>query len=383
MRIEGGAFSGCPGIKSIYVPASVEVLCTQCFWGLTRLSLLTFEPGSKLREIEKDVFMDCKSLKSILLPASLSVVHGSSFDGSSIDEVKVDERSPHYFVSHNSLICYHGMRLIRHFGLTDNVIIPRECEIIDSYCFSYCKSIAGVDFESDSKMTRIEPYAFPNCSALLQICIPAAVEMIGDSSFKGCSSLSRVAFESHSRLSQIGLSAFEDCSQLIEMCIPAHVGCIPMGCFTNCASLAEITFEPGSELTRIDPEAFAGCESLRLIAIPARLEFIAGHTFRNCISLSQLRFESPSQLQQLELPPSDFGDLSIPNSVECVTGFLPGLETRNRILRFESQSHLRKIDFVQPRPWWELHRPPLTGSSLFVCLSEQSLRRFRSRFEAE
>jgi hypothetical protein len=166
------------GLESIHVPASVEILREKCFSGLDHLSSLTFEPGSKLREIENFAFANCRSLKSISLPASLAVIAVQSLTRCSIERIVIDEANPHYFVSGDFLVAFDGMRLIRCFGHSESVIVGGNIESLGSLCFSECKSLVTISFESDSRLSIFGESAFSHCSALESICIPAQVGRI-------------------------------------------------------------------------------------------------------------------------------------------------------------------------------------------------------------
>jgi hypothetical protein len=283
-------------LKWICIPASVEVISDGCFADLRQLSSLTFEPGSKLREIRTSVFFECDSLRSISLPASLSVLTGSAFIGSSIQEIHVDRANDHCFVSGESLIGLQGMTLIFHFGPSERVIV-------------------GAELGSFGKYREIGPYSFVNCSVMRSIYIPASIEILGDSCFGRCSSLFQITFESGSKLTRIGQEPFQYCSSLTIICIPVQVEDILSCCFHRCGSLAEITFELNSSLLRIGSRAFSHCRSLSSIILPSQIEMIDSTAFYACAPLRQLIVGMDSQLRALDLPPADFGSLFVPDSV--------------------------------------------------------------------
>jgi hypothetical protein len=138
----------------------------------------------------------------------------------------------------------------------------------------------------------------------------------------------------------------------------------------------EVSFEPGSKLARIGKLAFVNCGSLRSFVIPAQLEILARGVFGNCQSLCELIFEIPSHLKQLDLPPSEFGTLCIPDSVKFVcalVGIRPG---QKRLLQFGPESSWMTIDLRHVGHFWAP-----AGSNSFVRLSEKVLRRFRCQFE--
>jgi hypothetical protein len=322
------------------------------------LESLTFESGSKLREIQSSAFGHCQSLKSLFLPASLSVIDGSTFLESSIEEISVDAGNPNYFVSGQFLIGVEGMTLIRYFG-------HRERLAIDCLC--------------DLGLRQIGPDAFSYCSILKSILIPASIEILGDNCFNNCFCLSQIIFESASKVLHVGTEAFSFCSSLASICIPATLENISEQCFYDCPSLVEVSFEPDSKLTRIEEKAFAGCHSLRSFVIPSQLEIMARDVFRDCTSLCELIFEIPSRLKQLELAPSEFGCLSIPDSVEVVCAPIGKRQGQNRLLQFGPGSCLMKIALISLCDFYGRITPREADS--FVHLSENVLRRFRCKFE--
>jgi hypothetical protein len=85
-------------------------------------------------------------------------------------------------------------------------------------------------------------------------------------------SLTSVTFESGSKLSQIEAYAFQD-SGLIEIGIPASVEMVDAGCFLQCESLTSVTFESGSRLSRIEKQAFYETGLIE-IEIPSSVEVI-------------------------------------------------------------------------------------------------------------
>jgi hypothetical protein len=95
-----------------------------------------------------------------------------------------------------------------------------------------------------------------------------------------------------------------------------------------------------------------------------------------------LKFEMPSRIRELDLPPGDFGSLSIPDSVEVIAGVIERLPGRHRLLSFGRESHLKQINLTKLTPFViarDMRRSP--GNHVFVALSEEVLRRFRFKFE--
>jgi hypothetical protein len=88
-----------------------------------------------------------------------------------------------------------------------------------------------------------------------------------------------------------------------------------------------------------------------------------------------------SHLKRLELAPSAFGSLCIPDSVEVVSGGIGKRRDQYRLLQFGRESSLREIDFKELRDFSHMHQNGGSGNNAFVRLSEDVLRSFRGKFE--
>jgi hypothetical protein len=78
------------------------------------------------------------------------------------------------------------------------ISIPASVAVISGSCFSECKSLTSISFSVDSKLSRLEKYAF-SLSGLETIIIPASVEVICDFCFCQCKSLTSISFAAGSR----------------------------------------------------------------------------------------------------------------------------------------------------------------------------------------
>jgi hypothetical protein len=365
-------FTGPSSLQSICIRASVEVLDESYLRDYPKLLTVTFEVASRLRRIEARAFVHCPLLKSISLPASVSAIDGSAFERSPIEKIVVDAANRNYFVSGPFLIGFDGMKLIRYFGSSGNVIVDPNSESPTE------PTVAPKD---GSRLLQIGSYAFSANSTVTSICITDSIEAIGDECFRGCSSLLQLTFEPGSRLTRIGNSAFRECSSLKSNCVPAEVEAILSGCFSGCRSLVELLFEPGSKLARIDSVALENCNSLRRLVIPAKLEIMEFGVLLHCTSLHDFIFETPSSLKQLDLPGSGFDTLYIPDNVEVVRGNIGSLSGQSRVLQFGPESHLISIDLKKYDRSSPVSKTRGPGNQVFVRHSEQILRTFRCKFE--
>ena len=119
------------------------------------------------------------------------------------------------------------------------VSIPNSVTTIGVYAFWDCESLEKVNFEEDSKLTKISCGVFGNCKKLNEITIPNSVTTIGDDAFNGCTNLKEVKFEEKSQLKEIGKYAFGNTS-LNSVTIPNSVKTIDANAFWN-TSLKNVT----------------------------------------------------------------------------------------------------------------------------------------------
>jgi hypothetical protein len=158
--------------------------------------------------------------------------------------VSVEADHQRFAMRNDCLIDFVDHRLIRHFSSSSHIQISSDIEILGSSCFSYCKSLSSISFESNSGLNRIESFAFSN-SSLESISIPRNVEILGSSCFSDCKSLSSISFESNSRLTRIESSAFSN-SSLESIEIPRNVHFIALDASQNPhqISLANVDYCP-------------------------------------------------------------------------------------------------------------------------------------------
>jgi hypothetical protein len=158
-------------LKSICIPASVEILCAGCFEACCPLSSLTFESGSKLKEIEEKVFCHCLFLHALSIPASVKKIHGSAFTDSGISMIVVGEGNADLAFCGGFLISVTETSVVRYFGHRQAVTLPTE---IESF------SPSSLSLEPGLKLRRIGAGAFAHLSKLESISIPATIESLGE-----------------------------------------------------------------------------------------------------------------------------------------------------------------------------------------------------------
>lgn len=80
------AFQSCRDLSSINIPATVTTIEAFAFDGCSYLTNLTFDNGSTLKEIKESAFAGV-GVKSLVLPASVEVIGVRAFKGASLQEI--------------------------------------------------------------------------------------------------------------------------------------------------------------------------------------------------------------------------------------------------------------------------------------------------------
>jgi hypothetical protein len=249
-EIGKSAFEKC-AIKSIRIPSNVEVIGEECFVFCQCLCEVTFEPGSKLKEIVKCAF-GATGVGTINIPAECESLTGLSLVG--LKSVSISEGNKFFILRDDFVMNVSESVFIRYFGGSERIAIQSCVESISDGCFYNCRSLSEITFESGCQLKKIGKSTFHHC-AIRSILIPSNVEVIGEECFSGCRDLCEVKFESDSQLKEIGRCAFMICA-IKSIRIPSNVEVIGEGCF--CGSLCEVIFESGSKLKRIHSNAFDG-----------------------------------------------------------------------------------------------------------------------------
>jgi hypothetical protein len=344
-------------IKSLIVPPSVESISSYCFCHpdyFSPLESITFEPGSKLREIDVAAFMGCGELKSIVLPASVEKLDGESFFSCGIRDIELEKGNRHFVWRRPCLMDIHETVLVRSFGTKRpcDVHIPDQIERIGRYCFEGLTSFGPVIFGARSKCRVIEERAFACCKLLNRICVPAGVTCLGEYCFSGCANLvAEFSFHAGSKLTEIHPGAFYHCEHLRTITIPESVETIGFRCFLGCSALTNVFFEGKSKLARIDGSAFGYCSSLVRFDLPSSVEFVGPECFQGCRAMAAFVFVSPPHVRELLDVPVIGERFEIPDCVEVV--MMPVVESGKRpfTLEFGTASRLAEMRSPEQTPY--------------------------------
>jgi hypothetical protein len=215
----------------------------------------------KVTSIGYEAFSGCTGLSSITIPASVTEIGAYAFSGcTGLTSIDVDENNPNYSSEGGILFNKGKTELIQcPGGKKGEVTIPASVTEIGDYAFYDCTGLSSVTIPDG--VTTIGGWAFEDCTGLSSITIPASVTKIGYGAFYYCTSLSSVTIPAS--VTEIGSCAFYYCTSLSSITIPASVTKIGDYAFYDCTSLSSITI-PAS-VTEIGGGAFSYCDNLKNI----------------------------------------------------------------------------------------------------------------------
>jgi hypothetical protein len=150
-------------LRSILIPRTVEILCSGCFSSCKSLTSVTFESNSRLSGIESETF-SLSSLQSIVIPRGVRFLDGSAFRNVKLSSLSIENENERFVIQKDCLIDIVDHKLIRNLSISSSVTIPCNIDFFCSSCFSWCKSLHSVTFESNSRLIRIESRAFSHSS---------------------------------------------------------------------------------------------------------------------------------------------------------------------------------------------------------------------------
>jgi hypothetical protein len=373
-RLDARAFGHFSSLTSICIPASVEFIADDGFavpHGPSPLTKVTFEPGSKLREIEPGAFFACSALREFCIPASVEKLTGLSLPPSALCLFDVEMGNAYFHRRGAFLMSSNDPYIVRYVGRESEVRIADEIDRIDEGCFRFC-DISVVTFGANSQLSSIGEQAFRGCQQIKMITIPSSVTVLGNCCFESCAGLETVAFGAGSKLDAIPAGSFAACNRLRSITVPASVKIIADDCFSECSELRCSPIPADSGLIRLGRGAFESCEKLAPMSLPSTLEVVEGDCFLACDSLATFTFAAPSHLRELlSLPPGLRGSLAIPDSVEML-GFDGEFDHRpSPLLTFGRESRLSNVQVSNPS----------AGRRTFFQVSSRNLKVLRENWE--
>lgn len=257
-------------------------------------------------------------LTAVSIPASVNTFSTSALVGATaLETIDIAEDNQTYTSSDNVIYSKDMTTLVLCPPSRKGVfVVPASVTVIGMTAFQEGKGLTSVTLSDN--VTRIENFAFSNCSGLTNMIIPAGVSYIGRSSFYANTLLESidVAVTNETYTAFDGIIYTADMTSLV-VCpsgkkgvvnIPATVTSIADDAFDYCPEITDITI-PESVKT-IGYAAFESCLSLTSVNIPASVESIGDGAFSSCIELKSVycNWEEPLECESV------FNDEQLPDA---------------------------------------------------------------------
>ena len=204
--------------KTITIPASVTKLNAGAFAGLSKLTKVTFEEGSKLTAIPARCFADCTALKEITLPDTVESIRDEAFLNCSALQ-KVVLSSALKTIDYSA---FSGCRVL------ESIELPNGLQEIGKEAFLDCKKLK--ELKLPETLTNLGALAIQGTS-VEEIILPPSITKLNKDQFMGCVPLKRV--EVQGKVTHIPDRAFL-CASLESIILPGTVKRLgELSCFPN------------------------------------------------------------------------------------------------------------------------------------------------------
>ncbi len=327
-NIASGLFANCPGLETIVIPDTVNIIGNSAFNKAANLKSVSF--GKGLTTIESMAFAYCKALDTAEIPDSVTKIDSGAFGQcTELSKVKLSkslkEMNAHAFYNCDKLAAIEipkslttskdayinefvynyqlgpfygcdGLKTVTfELGITniapglfancpglENIIIPDTVTTIGGSAFLNSSGLKSIILGKN--LTKIGDNAFKNCTALEAAELPDSVTMIQNDAFNNCDSLEAIVLPDS--VSSFGERVFQNCDGLKTVKWNNTLTSIPYASFSSAKNLEQFTFSEG--IVSINNDAFKNCENLKSIELPSTLKAINDSAFYNCDALTEV-----------------------------------------------------------------------------------------------
>ena len=369
--IDYDAFNGCSGLTSVTIGDGVEEIGSQAFYGCTSLSSVNI-PNS-VKEIGSSAFKDCISMQSIFLPITVNSVGQGAFSGCSQLTIRCEATEDNWSYEWNGgcnvewgcnavntntdydYVLHDGKAYLTEYkGKETDITVPT---VIDGYeVVDFGNAYQGNDeivrVVIPEGFTRVESYAFADCSKLTELILPEGLTEFGVFAIED-TQVAKLSFPSS--IVKIDGASFNVWTPLIidiptiedwlevtrqrieegagwssyynlyingesaeNIVIPSSVTEIGWYAFSNFGNIKTVILHDG--VTSIGDNAFYRCSGLTSIVIPDSVITIGGRAFQECSGLTSVTI--PDGVTSIDFSAfygcSGLTSITIPDSVTSI-----------------------------------------------------------------
>ena len=327
--IEQFAFSSCPEMTSIFIPATITSIDAWAFSENPNFTKAEFESIESLCKIKfssytanplyfaHNLWIDGKEVKDLVIPETVTSISPFAFYRSNITSVYIP-KSVKTIGRHSFYEC----------AQMTTIKISDSVTKIGEWAFFGCIGLTKAEFDNIEWLCKINfpsgdtnPLIYAhnlwiNGEEITDLVIPETVTSIGHRAFCGASALKSVKIPD--TVTSVGFAAFAECSGLPSIELPNSITAIREGAFSGCTSLTSIRI-PDS-ITLIDISTFKDCTGLKSVEIPSSVTTIGNNAFSNCSGLPSI--EIPNSVTTIEnyafYKCNGLTSMELPNSVSSI-----------------------------------------------------------------
>lgn len=271
------AFAGCSGIESVIIGNCVEKIGDNAFYGCSKMSDLSI--GTQVKNIGESAFENCKNLQRINIE-SLESWFNISFSERTANPV------------------YYAKDIYLDNELVTNIVVPVSVTRINDYAFINCSQLKNINISGSVEV--VGRGAFENCVGLTSIIIPNSITSIGDYAFNGCSNLktiinlSNLTFQAKSTIN--GYIAYyaenvinaKNGSIINDFVFSSENNVHTLVTYLGTEDELELPEDYNGENYHIKNYAFENNKLINIVKIPNSVLSIGYYAFKNCQNLQML-----------------------------------------------------------------------------------------------
>ncbi|MDE5642060.1 MAG: leucine-rich repeat protein [Muribaculaceae bacterium] len=264
------------GVMQFSIPGTVTSMGTNCFYGCTRTTYLTFRDGTEILKIDN------------------SGTRSSVIDAKTTNTTYRDRKFDYFYdcpirfltLGRNLTYSYSdGVSMYDLKGTSFNSVSRASAPFVNS---TELRSVT-----IGPKVTSLYHHLFDGCANLATLRMGQSIENIYTYAFRNCDKLVTVDFPETLKL--IDVAAFADCDALTGATFPGQLTRLGNSAYSNCPLLKDVVFNesditPKPSLT-IGDYTFAKCSQIRSLSFPGRLRSIGNYTFKQCAYLTDVIFQ--------------------------------------------------------------------------------------------
>lgn len=177
------AFTGCTGIRTLTVPATVQQVGAGAFQGCSSLEAVYWNAVdcAAVNGADTPVFADCPALRAVHIGQGVKTVPPYVFSHTPLTAVSVAEG-----VEHVGEYAFSGCTAL------SQITLPAGVVSVGEGAFRGCTALA--DAALPDSVIVIERYAFAFCSALASLSLGNGLSAVGYAAFLGCDGLAMVRY---------------------------------------------------------------------------------------------------------------------------------------------------------------------------------------------